>query len=194
MARKKGLSFIQKKKRVKKSHITGLLMFLFAAVVTVFFAFVLIYTFGIRTSVIGVSMEPQLFNGQEVLINRLIYQLTPPQKGDVVTFLPNGNPNSHIYLKRVVAVPGESVQIINGYLYVDGDLYDDGESFDRMEDGGIAVNELRLAPDEFFVLGDNRNNSEDSRSGNIGVVDRGLISGKAWFKLPHDDKEMGFIE
>ena len=194
MARKKGLSFIQKKKRVKKSHITGLLMFLFAAVVTIFFAFVLIYTFGIRTSVIGVSMEPQLYNGQEVLINRLIYQLTAPKRGDVVTFLPNGNPNSHIYLKRVVAVPGESVQIISGYLYVDGDLYDDGESFDRMEDGGIAVNELRLASDEFFVLGDNRNNSEDSRSGNIGIVNRELISGKAWFKLPHDDKEMGFIE
>jgi signal peptidase I len=167
---------------------------LFAMAVTVFIAFVLVYNFGIRTSVIGVSMEPALYNSQEVLINRLIYQLTPPKKGDVIVFLPNGNPNSHLYLKRVVAVPGETVQIIGGYLYVGGVLYDEGDDIDKMEDPGIAANPLTLKSDEFFVLGDNRNNSEDSRSGNIGVVSREVISGKAWFKLALGEAKMGFIE
>lgn len=194
MARKKGLTFIEKKKRIKKSHIKELIIMLFSIAVTFFLAFVLVYTFGIRTSVIGVSMEPVLYNGQEVLIDRLVYQLTAPKKGDIVVFLPNGNPNSHLYLKRVVAVPGEAVQIIGGYLYVDGILYEEDLSIDKMEDAGIAGNRILLRSDEFFVLGDNRNNSEDSRSGNIGVVNRDVISGKAWFKLPYEDAEMGFIE
>lgn len=194
MAKKKGLTFIKKKKRIKKSHIKELVILLFSIAVTAFLAFVLIYTFGIRTSVIGVSMEPELYNGQEVLIDRLVYQLVPPKKGDVVVFLPNGNPNSHYYLKRVVAVPGETVQIIGGYLYVDDILYDEDDSIDKMEDAGIAGSAIRLRSDEFFVLGDNRNNSEDSRSGNIGVVSREVIYGKAWFKLPFDEKKMGFIE
>ena len=193
MAKKKGLTFIQKKQRIKKTHITALIVFVFAAAATVFLAYVLVYTFGIRTSVIGVSMEPQLTNGQEVLIDRLIYQLKPPKRGDVIVFLPNGNPNSHFYLKRVVAGPGETVQIIGGYLYVDG-VIDGDVNFDKMEDPGIAANGIRLRENEFFVLGDNRNNSEDSRSGNIGVVSRDVITGKAWFKMPLADAQMGFIE
>ncbi|MCL2255068.1 MAG: signal peptidase I [Lachnospiraceae bacterium] len=194
MAKSKGLTFIQKKKRIKKAHIKELLIFIFSVSVTVFLAFVLNYTFGIRTSVIGVSMEPILYNGQEVLIDRLVYQLTAPKKGDVIVFLPNGNPNSHFYLKRVVAVPGEAVQIVGGYLYVNDILYDEDDSFDKMEDAGIAGNKIILRSDEFFVLGDNRNNSEDSRSGNIGVVSRDVITGKAWFKMPIDAEKMGLIE
>ena len=194
MANKKGLTFIKKKKRIKKAHIVELVILLFSIMVTVFFAYVLVFTFGIRTSVIGVSMEPVLYNGQEVLINRLVYQLTAPKKNDVVVFLPNSNPNSHLYLKRIVAVPGETVQIIGGWLYVNGNLFDQDDSIDKMEDAGIAATPIRLRADEFFVLGDNRNNSEDSRSGNIGVVTREEITGKAWFKLPLGEISMGFIE
>jgi signal peptidase I len=191
--KKKGLTFIVKKKRFKKSYIRELAGMLFAMAVTVFIAFVLVFNFGIRTSVIGVSMEPVLYNSQEILINRLIYQLTAPKKGDVIVFLPNGNPNSHLYLKRVVGVPGETVQIIDGYLYIEGILYDEDDSIDKMEDAGIAANPLTLRTGEFFVLGDNRNNSEDSRSGNVGVVTREVIVGKAWFKLALEGGEMGFI-
>ena len=194
MANKKGLTFIKKKKRIKKSHIKEAVIFLFSIVITIFIAYVLVFTFGIRTSVIGVSMEPVLHNGQEVLIDRLRYQLSAPKKGDVIVFLPNGNPNSHFYLKRVVGIPGDTVQIIGGYLYINDRLYDEDDSIDKMEDAGIAANAIRLRSDEFFVLGDNRNNSEDSRSGNIGVVTRDVITGKAWFKLPLNEISMGFIE
>jgi signal peptidase I len=191
--KKKGLTFIVKKKRFKKSYLREMLFMLFPMAVAVFIAFVLVFNFGIRTSVIGVSMEPILHNSQEVLINRLIYQLTAPKKGDVIVFLPNGNPNSHLYLKRVVGVPGDTVQVIDGYLYIDGILYDEDESIDKMEDAGIAATPLTLRGGEFFVLGDNRNNSEDSRSGNVGVVTREVIVGRAWFKMALEGDKMGFI-
>ncbi len=194
MAKKKGLTFIQKKKKISTQLIREIFSMIFYICVTIFLAFVLIYALGMRTSVIGVSMEPALYNGQEVLINRLIYKLAAPDRGDVVVFLPSGNQNSHYYLKRVVGVPGETVQIIDGYLYINGVIAEEDESYDKMEDAGIASNPITLNSDEFFVLGDNRNNSEDSRSGNIGVVHRDVIAGKAWLELPTGDKKIGLVE
>ena len=138
-------------------------------------------------------MEPVLYNGQGILINRFIYRLTSPKRGDIVAFLPNGNKNSHYYLKRVVGLPGETVQIIGGYVYINGELLLEGENYDKIADPGIAENEIILGSDEFFVLGDNRNNSEDSRSGNIGAIKKETIAGKAWFCLPCEDAGMGLI-
>jgi len=112
----------------------------------------------------------------------------------VVVFLPNGNKNSHYYVKRVVGLPGETVQIRDGNVYIDGVLLAENEQFDKMIDPGIAQNELLLASDEFFVLGDNRNSSEDSRSGNIGAVRKDTIIGKAWFHMEVGDESMGLIE
>ena len=78
--------------------------------------------------------------------------------------------NSHYYLKRVVGLPGERIQIIGGYVYIDGELLDEGDTYDKISDPGIAENEVILGSDEYFVRGDNRNSSEESRSGNIGPV------------------------
>lgn len=194
MAKKSGLTFIRKKKRISSQLIKEIFSMMFSICITIVFAFLLIYAFGMRISVIGVSMEPVLYNSQEVLINRLIYDLSTPKQGDVIVFLPNGNKNSHYYLKRIAAVPGETIQIIDGYLYIDGIRVEEDDRFDKMEDAGIAGNPITLAADEFFVLGDDRNNSEDSRSGNIGVVRKEVIIGKAWFKLPFDDEIMGLVE
>ena len=117
-----------------------------------------------------------------------------PKRGDVIVFLPNGNQNSHFYVKRVVGLPGETVQIRDGSVYIDGALLAEEDRFDKIADPGIAQNELLLASDEFFVLGDNRNSSEDSRSGNIGAVKKDTIIGKAWFHLAVEDQPMGLIE
>ena len=149
---------------------------------------------GMRTSIIGDSMERTLFNGQEILVNRVIYKLSTPKRGDVIVFLPNGNQNSHLYVKRVVGLPGETVQIRDGSVYIDGVFLEEPEEFDKMIDAGIAENELTLAVDEFFVLGDNRNSSEDSRSGNIGGVKKDNIIGKAWFHMSAEEESMGLIE
>lgn len=194
MARRKGLTFYQKKKRLNPKLIKDILEMLVGSAVAVFLAFVIIFSVGMRTSVVGDSMEPALLNGQEILMNRIIYRISMPKRGDVVVFLPNGNQNSHYYVKRVVGVPGETVQIRDGNVYIDGVLLAEDESFDKIADPGIAQSELLLGSDEFFVLGDNRNSSEDSRSGNIGAVKKDTIIGKAWFHLPIEEQPMGLIE
>lgn len=188
------MTFYQKKKRLNPKVIKDVLELLVGGLVAVFLAFVIIFSVGMRTSVIGDSMEPVLYNGQEILMNRIIYRLTTPKRGDVIVFLPNGNQNSHYYVKRVVGLPGEMIQIRDGRVYIDGLLLSEDDSLDEMADPGIAQNEMTLAQDEFFVLGDNRNSSEDSRSGNIGAVKKDNIVGKAWFHMKTGDESIGLIE
>lgn len=192
--RKRGLTFYRKKKVISKELINTVLLYLFWGFAMTFIAFVFVYCFGIRTSVIGVSMEPELYNGQEVFINRFTYFFTKPKSSDVVVFRPNGNKNAHYYVKRVVAVPGDSVIISDGILYVNDTLYSDSVIADKIENPGIAENIIILGDDEYFVIGDNINNSEDSRSSNVGVVKKEYIIGKAWLKLSNDQSGMGLIE
>lgn len=194
MARKKGLTFYEKEKKINKAVVREILSTIFYSCVAVLLAFVLVFSVGMKIGMIGVSMEPALYNGQEVLINKFIYRITSPKRGDVVAFLPNGNKNSHYYLKRVVGLPGETVQIIGGYVYINGELYEEDDSYDKIADPGMAENEIVLGSDEYFVLGDNRNNSEDSRSGNIGAVKKETIAGKAWFHLSCDEEGIGFVK
>ena len=194
MARRKGLTFYQKKKKLNSKLIKDIFEVLVGSVVAVFLAFVIIFSVGMRTSVIGDSMEPTLYNAQEILISRFAYKLSSPKRGDVIVFLPNGNQNTHLYVKRVIGLPGETVQILNGSVYIDGSLLEEDEQYDSMSDSGIAVNEITLANDEYFVLGDNRNSSEDSRSGNIGPVKKNTIIGKAWFHMASGQDGMGTVK
>lgn len=194
MAKRKGLTFYQKKKRLNPRLFKDVVEVLVGGTVAVFLAFVLVFSIGMRTSVIGDSMEPALHNGQEILMNRILYRISRPDRGDVVVFLPNGGQNSHLYVKRVVGLPGEKVQIREGNVYIDGVLLEENELFDKIIDPGIAQNEILLGSDEYFVLGDNRNSSEDSRSGNIGAVKKDSIIGKAWFHMAAKDDGMGLIE
>ena len=194
MAKRKGLTFYQKKKRLNPRMFKDMVEVLVGGTVAVFLAFVLVFSIGMRTSVIGDSMEPALHNGQEILMNRILYRISKPSRGDVIVFLPNGSQNSHLYVKRVVGLPGEKVQIREGNVYIDGVLLEEGELFDKIIDPGIAQNEILLESDEYFVLGDNRNSSEDSRSGNVGAVKRETIIGKAWFRMSKEWDNMGLIE
>lgn len=194
MARRKGLTFYQEKKRLDPRLLKDGVELLVGSAVAVFLAFVLVFSVGMRTSVIGDSMEPVLYNGQEILMNRILYRISMPKRGDIIVFLPNGNQNSHFYVKRVVGLPGETVQIRDGNVYIDGVMLAEDERFDKIIDPGIAQNELLLSTDEFFVLGDNRNSSEDSRSGNIGAVKKDTIIGKAWFHMAIGEETMGLIE
>lgn len=191
--RNKGLTFYEKKKKMSSHVLKEIFGMIFGTFAAVLLALVLVFNVGMKTNVVGVSMEPALYNGQEILINRFIYKLSTPKRGDVIVFFPGGNPNVHYYVKRVVALPGETVQIIDGKLYVDG-VQEEDEDYDKMVDAGIAQNEIKLGKDEYFVLGDNRNISEDSRSGNIGPVSRDTISGKAWFHMSGGSDGMGLIQ
>lgn len=190
--RQKGLNFYRKKKRIDSNILKEIFSWVFCVAVAVLLAFVGVYAFGLKTSVIGASMETSLYNGQEVLVNRLIYQVSSPRKNDIVVFLPNGNHNTHYYVKRVVALPGETVQIKEGKLYVNGAMQDE-IAYDKIADPGIAENALKLGADEYFLLGDNVNSSEDSRSGNIAAVKKDTILGKVWFKMASGDSGLGLV-
>ena len=192
MKRKKGLCFYRKRKKVSSDAVREVGNYIFGIIVAVSTAFFRVYSFGMRTSVIGVSMENNLYNGQTIFVNQIAYLLFPPDAGDVVVFLPNGNINTHYYIKRVVGVPGDTVEFKDGRLYVNGVMEEDA-GYDKVADPGIAEEPIRIGVDEFFVLGDNRNNSEDSRSGNIGLVKRNQIIGKAWLHMGYEEEGMGFI-
>ena len=192
MRRRSGLSFSRKRRNMNEHLVKEIVSWMLHIVLAVFFAFVLVFFIGMRTGVIGVSMEDTLYSGQQVLVNRLSYLFFGPSEGDIIVFTPNGNRNTHFYVKRVVAVPGDAVCIKDGKLYVNNIIVDYG--YDKIMDPGIAENEFVLDEDEYFVMGDNCNNSEDSRSGNIGSVSRDMIEGKAWFAIGNGVSFSGFIK
>jgi len=192
MARNKGLSFYRKKKKISSVLLREIFSWLFGIFAAAFIAVVGVYFFGMTTNVVGVSMEDTLYNGQMILVDRFLYLLSSPKQGHVVVFLPNGNENAHYYVKRVVAIPGDKVLIEDGVLYVNGEqssLVDE-----KILDPGIAANEFTLASGEYFCIGDNSNNSEDSRSANIGPVEEKDIIGKAWLRLKCDEAGIARIK
>lgn len=192
MAHQKGLSFYRRKKKISSALLREIFNWLFGIFAAIFIAVVIVYFLGMVTNVVGVSMEPSLYNGQSILIDRFAYVLSSPKRGDVIVFLPNGNENAHYYVKRVVAVPGDEVLIENGVLYVNGDKNTWTE--EKILDAGIAENNLTIRKGEYFCIGDNVNNSEDSRSANVGPVKDSDIIGRAWFRLSCEDAGLGFVK
>ena len=188
-----GLSFYQRKQKAVSIYIIReICSYVIGIAIAVFLAVALTYSFGMSTNVIGVSMEPTLTNGQTIYINRFAYILSKPKAGDVVVFLPNGNPNTHYYVKRVIAVPGDHLQIVDGVCYVNGEA--SPYVTEKILEAGIAENDLTLKNGQYFCIGDDPNNSEDSRSANIGPVDAEDIIGEAWFHLSGEKDGIGFIK
>ena len=147
MSKKQGLSFYHKKKKISSTALREIAEWFFLVFTAILIATVLVFSIGMRTSVIGVSMEPGLYNGQEILINHFLYKIVSPKRGDVIVFLPNGNQNTHYYVKRVVGLPGETVQIKDERLYINGVLAEEDEGYDKMADAGITENEITLGSD-----------------------------------------------
>ncbi len=192
--RVKGLSFGRKKeRRINLSLFQEVIIWIFEIAITIGIAVVFTFFFGVRSSVVGPSMSPQLEDGDEVLIDRFSYKFISPKPGDVIAFLPNGNVNTHYYIKRVIAVPGDTIQIIDGVVIVNDEKYVEDLEPAYIDDAGIAKEAITLGEDEYFVLGDNRNNSEDSRFANIGNVREDYIIGRVWFISSPRDK-FGFIK
>ena len=191
--RSKGLNFRKKKRELNLPLLREIAIWILELAITVAIAGVVVYFVGVRTTVVGQSMSEQLQDGDQVLINRFIYKVSKPKIGDVIVFLPNGNEKSHYYIKRVVAAGGDTVQIIDGVIYVNGVPSENVHFSGTISDPGVAADELTLEADECFVMGDNPGGSEDSRFANIGNVKSDYIIGKVWFKLlPFSDA--GFVE
>ncbi len=178
---------------LKKSLLRRILSWVFQLVIVVMIAYVLVYFFGQTRTNVGQSMDTTLSGGDVVLINVLGYQIGSPARGDIISFKPNGNGSSHSSIKRVIGLPGETIQISDGMIQIDGQTYLEQRSFPSITDPGIASEPIKLSDTQYFVLGDNRNNSEDSRFAEIGLVSSDMIEGKVWFVLSPRE-HFGFLD
>ena len=154
----------------------------------------LIITFvGQRTRVSGSSMETTLSNGDNLIVDKLTYHFKEPKRYDIIVFPYKYEENTY-YIKRIIGLPGETVQIIDGYTYINGEqLVGDIYGAEVMEAAGIAAEPITLGEDEYFVLGDNRNHSSDSRDPSVGILKRKDLMGRAWIRIYPFDK-MGVIK
>lgn len=151
-------------------------------------------TFGIQfVTMIGQSMEPALSNQDVVLINKRSYTFHNPKRYDMIAFKLKEDTESYFNIKRIIGLPGEKVQIKNGHIFIDGKVLTDLPFEDLIMTEGIALDEITLGEEEYFVMGDNCNNSEDSRYVNIGNISKKEISGRVFFRIsPRSD--FGFVK
>lgn len=157
------------------------------AAVAVFFAIYLCE----ETTIVGSSMSAALDDGQVVLIDRMAYKLSSPDRFDVIVYKSPVADGQYV-IKRIIGLPGETIRIENSRIYADGELIEDRYFKDTYE-SGYASEDIKLAGDEYFVMGDNRNLSEDSRFEYIGNISGENIIGKAWLiAAPFSD--IGFVD
>lgn len=149
-----------------------------AAICLLFIRFV-----AVRSVVDGHSMNPILEDRDNLIVEKLSYYFREPARYDVIVFELKDKPGVH-YIKRIIGLPGETVQIIDGYVYINGNkLESDIYGKEVMQDAYTAASPITLGEDEYFVLGDNRNHSKDSRSISVGTVVRSQFLGRAWFRF-----------
>ena len=145
----------------------------------------LVLAFGHRVSNTGESMMPTLGNGEVVLVNRLSYMMFSPSRGDIVVYSQGGREQYSV--KRIAGLPGETVQIIDGSIYIDGEKQTEDIYAENIEYAGLASAPVELGDGEYFVIGDNPGVSDDSRSPDAGPVREADIYGKAWFVTSFGD-------
>lgn len=146
----------------------------------------LVITFvGQRTEVEGASMETTLSDGDNLIVDKLTYRFNEPERFDIIVF-PFQYQEETYYIKRIIGLPGETVQIDEkGNIYIDGEILQEsyGREIIKPENIGIAKDPIILGADEYFVMGDNRNNSSDSRTEIVGNIHRDDIIGRAWVRI-----------
>ena len=144
--------------------------------------FIINYTLE-KTDMLGLSMEDTLTNDDPIIINKLTYHITDPKRFDIIVFKEAGREHSYYDIKRIYGLPGESLRIKDNNIYINGKIIEDIVNVDPMVNYGLAEEEIHLEENEYFVLGDNRNSSEDSRFASVGNVTRDEIIGKAFIRL-----------
>lgn len=138
---------------------------------------------GQRTEVNGESMEPTLSDGDNLIVDKITYRFQDPERYDIIVF-PFKYEKSTYYIKRIIGMPGETIRIDkDGVIYVNDEIVNEYYGREVILDPGIAKNEITLGEDEYFVMGDNRNNSTDSRDPMVGNIDRDDILGRAWLRI-----------
>ncbi len=151
--------------------------------VVLFLTFLFITFVAQKTKVDGPSMMPTLYDKDQLIVDKISYRFTDPKRFDVIVF-PYLYEEDTYYIKRVIGLPGETVQIdFDGNIYINGQLLEENYGADVIKNPGIAADPIVLGEEEYFVLGDNRNNSKDSRSEMVGKIKKDDIIGRAIFRI-----------
>lgn len=181
MARK---AYFHKKARIEttptvKKIIKEIIVWLLLIVLTITASYFITTNVFVKTAVAGVSMEPTLMEGQVVIVNKIEYYLKSPRRNDVIVYKQSNREHSYYEIKRVIGLPGETVKIKNGIIYINDEALKEKVKTETIENAGLAEEGIKLDDNEYFVLGDNRNDSEDSRFASVGNVLKNEILGKA---------------
>ena len=180
------------RERLRDDRTRGIVKWVFEIIVTLVFA-VLVAISAFQTVTLQESaMEPTYSVGQKFFVNRALYKIKSPKRGDVIVFKTSASDDAALHIRRVIGLPGETVQINEGQIYINGNVYEENGAYQEIADGGLADSAITLESGEYFVLGDNRNNSEDSRFSDIGNISKKYIVGKIWFTVSPKSK-IGFI-
>ena len=164
------------------SRLQEVLSFLAYAALVFGITFLIITFVGQRTKVSGNSMYDTLENGDNLILEKLSYRFHEPERFDIVVFRYTHRKNT-FYIKRVIGLPGETVQIVDSKIYINGEILEENYGYEPIQDAKRASEPITLGEDEYFVLGDNRNDSSDSRDPAVGNVTRSQIIGKAWLRI-----------
>ena len=181
MARK---AYFHKKARIEttptvRKIIKEIIIWLLLIVLTITASYFITTNVFVKTAVAGVSMEPTLMEGQVVIVNKIEYYLKSPKRNDVIVYKQSNREHSYYEIKRVIGLPGETVKIKNGIIYINDEVLKEKIKTETIENAGLAEEGIKLDDNEYFVLGDNRNDSEDSRFASVGNVLKNEILGKA---------------
>ena len=181
------------KEKLEDEKVRGFMRWVFEIVVTLVLAamvgIMLFQTVTMQES----SMEPTIAVGDRFFINRVVYKFSSPKRGDLIVFRTNASDDAALHIRRVIGLPGETIQISGGRILIDGEAYKEGKNFPMISNPGLASSSITLESGEYFVLGDNRNNSEDSRYADIGMIKKRYIAGKIWFTCAPFEK-LGFTK
>lgn len=155
--------------------------------------YLVIHFVGQRTQVQGSSMEPKLSSEDNLIVDKISYRFHDPERFDIIVFPFQYEDNTY-YIKRIIGLPGETVQIdLEGNILIDGEILEENYGKEVIQSPGRAYEPVTLGEDEYFVMGDNRNNSIDSRDPSVGNIKREDIIGRAWLRILPLDK-FGFIK
>lgn len=167
----------------KKSVVRELLELIGYMAVVLLMAGLIVTFVGQRTMVSGSSMESTLSDKDNLIVDKITYRFSEPKRFDIIVF-PYQYEKDTFYIKRIIGLPGETVQITdNGDILINGEVLDESYGRERIESPGRANEPITLGQDEYFVMGDNRNASADSREPDVGNIHRSDIIGRAWVRI-----------
>lgn len=168
----------------EKSNLKGYLYdIIFYAAVIIICVYILPNYVIQRTIVDGSSMENTLHDKEHLYVEKLSYRFDALDRFDIIVFYPFGRENEEYYVKRIIGLPGETIQIKDQQIYINGEILEEHYGKEPIQDPGRAAEPITLGEDEYFVMGDNRNISMDSRTEEVGNVSKEDIGGRAIFRV-----------